>query len=135
MPDNPYAALTILVIDDDPATRLLIRGILRQIGIGTIFEADSGKAGFADALRIKPSVILCDIHMENGDGFAFLKNLRKQKDPVIAGLPVVLLTADARKDRIAFAKEHGANGFLAKPVSIAGIKSRIDAAIKVSKAG
>lgn len=127
---STYAGVTVLVIEDESNTRLLIKRLLLQIGIVSVVEAADGKAGLDEAMRTRPTVILCDIHMEPVDGRVFLKTLRGLKVRELATTPVVFLTADANTDTVLFAKEHLVNGYLVKPVSLTALKTRIDAVLK-----
>lgn len=127
---NPYAGVTVLVIEDEPNTRLLIKRLLLQIGIISVLEAGDGKAGLDEAMRTRPTIILCDVHMEPVDGRQFLKSLRGLKVRDLATTPVIFLTADAQTDTVLFAKEHQVNGYLVKPVSLTQLRARIDAVLK-----
>jgi two-component system chemotaxis response regulator CheY len=131
---NPYAGVTVLVIEDEPNTRLLIKRLLLQIGIISVLEAGDGKAGLDEAMRTRPTIILCDVHMEPVDGRQFLKTLRGLKVRGLATTPVIFLTADAQTDTVLFAKEHQVNGYLVKPVSLTALKSRMDAVLKSATA-
>ncbi len=128
--NNPYAGVTVLVIEDEGNTRLLIKRLLLQIGIISVVEAADGKAGLDEAMRTRPTIILCDVHMEPVDGRAFLKTLRGLKVRDLANTPVIFLTADAQTDTVLFAKEHNVNGYLVKPVSLTQLKTRVDAILK-----
>jgi two-component system, chemotaxis family, chemotaxis protein CheY len=129
-PPVPYQGITVLVIEDEPNTRTMIKRMLLQIGISSVADAADGKAGLNEAVRTRPTVILCDVHMEPVDGRQFLKTLRGLKMREIATTPVIFLTADANADTVLFAKEHRVNGYLVKPVSLNDLKSRIDAVLK-----
>jgi two-component system chemotaxis response regulator CheY len=127
---SPYAGVTVLVIEDEANTRLLIKRLLLQIGIISVLEAGDGKAGLDEAMRTRPTIILCDVHMEPVDGRQFLKTLRGLKVRDLATTPVIFLTADAQTDTVLFAKEHHVNGYLVKPVSLTALKLRVDAVLK-----
>jgi two-component system, chemotaxis family, chemotaxis protein CheY len=124
-----YHQISILIIEDDKHTRAPIRRMLLQLGIRSIAETEDGRSGYAELLRTRPDLVSCDVHMEPVDGRAFLKQLREAKLPGIAHTPVVFLTGDAQRDTVLFAKEHAINGYLVKPVSLNGLKSRIDSAL------
>jgi two-component system chemotaxis response regulator CheY len=124
-----YADFTILIVEDDLHTRALIRRMLLQIGLRSIVEAPDGRAGFAEVMRTRPDLVLCDVHMEPVGGRAFLKQLREAKLPGIAATPVIFLTGDAQRDTVLFAKEHAINGYLVKPVSPTDLKAHIDAVL------
>ena len=79
-----------------------------------------------ELLRVRPSLILCDIHMEPMGGLKFLQTLRSLKTHEVANLPVVFLTADAEVDTVLKAKELRVDGYIAKPVSLSQLQSKID---------
>ncbi|MBI1777894.1 MAG: response regulator [Proteobacteria bacterium] len=131
---NPYEKFVILVVEDEPHTRGIIKGMLRQIGVRSVVEAAEGRAGLDEVMRAKPHLVFCDIHMQPVDGRTFLKLLRQAKLEHIRRTPVVFLTADAQRDTVMFAKEHHIDGYLVKPVSLGDLKSRIDAILKPAPA-
>ncbi|SRR5258708_39231142 len=131
---NPYEKLVVLVVEDEPHTRGIIKGMLRQIGVRSVLEAADGKAGLDEVMRGKPNLVLCDIHMEPVDGRMFLKLLRDARLQQVRLTPVIFLTADAQRDTVMFAKEHHVNGYLVKPVALGDLKARIDAILKPEKA-
>lgn len=135
MPPSPYEAVSVLVVEDEQNTRKLIKSLLLQIGIRSVLEADDGTSGLDAVVRARPTLIFCDVHMKPMDGRAFLKTLRGLKIRSLAETPVVFLTADAQRDTVLFAKEHNANGYLVKPMSLTDLKSRIDAVLKVVSPG
>ena len=131
MSDQPsYRDVTVLVVEDEPTTRAGIRSQLRQIGIRTIVEAADGKAGLAEIARTRPTLVLCDVHMQPVDGRQFLKMVRTVKVEWVKNIPIVFLTADAKPETVAFAKEFQVNGYLVKPVMLGDLKARIDAILK-----
>jgi len=125
-----YDQLVVLIVDDEPHTRTLIKSQLRQIGIRSIIEAGDGKAGLTEVLRTRPHLVLCDVHMQPMDGRDFLKTLRAVKVEALRRTPVIFLTGDAQTDTVMFAKEHAVDGYLVKPVSLDDIKARIDRIMK-----
>jgi two-component system chemotaxis response regulator CheY len=127
---GPYEGVAVLIVEDEPNTRKLIKSLLLQIGIRSILEAADGKTGIDEVIRARPTLVLCDVHMQPVDGRAFLARLRSFKVASLAATPVVFLTGDAQTDTVLFAKEHRVNGYLVKPVSLADLRSRIDAVLK-----
>jgi two-component system, chemotaxis family, chemotaxis protein CheY len=127
-----YHLMRILVVEDDPYTRALIKRMLLQIGVRSIAEAEDGGSGYLELLRTRPHLVFCDVHMAPVDGRAFLKHVREAKLPGIAETPVVFLTGDAQSDTVLFAKGHAINGYLVKPVSLNDLKARIDAALAMA---
>ena len=126
MPDVSFPALRIVVIEDESFTRnIIVRG-LRQLGVTKIHEAADGGEGLKVVATVRPSLVLCDIHMEPVDGLGFLESLRKLPIAAIAATPVVFLTADSEQRTVLAAKELQVNGYLVKPVSVAQLQKRIE---------
>ena len=125
-----YKGVTVLVVEDEQVTRAAIKSQLRQIGIQTIIEAADGKAGLAEIARTRPTLVLCDVHMQPVDGRQFLKMVRTVKVEWVKNIPIVFLTADAKPETVAFAKEYQVNGYLVKPVLQSDLKARIDIILK-----
>lgn len=125
-----YEKISVLVIEDESYTRLMIGGLLRQIGFNHIHEANEGGDGFRQTVRIRPAVVLCDVHMEPVDGLGYLSKLRGFVNDAIAATPVVFLTADKQQETVLMAKELKVDGYLVKPVSLQLLKQRLDGLLK-----
>ncbi len=128
--EDLYKDVTVLIVEDEQVTRAAIRSQLRQIGIPSVVEAADGQAGLAEIARTRPTLVLCDVHMQPMDGRQFLKKVRTVKVEWVKNIPVVFLTADAKPETVAFAKEYQVNGYLVKPVQFSDLKSRIDNILK-----
>jgi len=125
-----YKGVTVLIVEDEPNTRALIRSQLRQMGIETVIEAADGKAGLAELSRTRPTIVLCDIHMQPVDGLQFLKMVRSVKVEWVKNIPIIFLTADAKPETVKFARDHQVNGYIVKPVTLGDLTQRIDAVLK-----
>lgn len=125
-----YEKIRILVIEDESYTRMMIVGLLRQIGFQAIGEAAEGEAGFKETVRTRPLVVLCDVHMAPMDGLGYLSKLRGFSNPAIAATPVVFLTADKQQETVMEAKQLKVDGYLVKPVSLQVLKQRLDGLLK-----
>lgn len=129
MSDVVFPDLKVVVIEDETYTRnIIVRG-LRQLGVIKVHEANEGGEGLNKVALIRPHLVLCDIHMEPVDGLQFLENLRKLPIPEIARTPVVFLTADAEQNTVLSARKLQVNGYLVKPISVAQLQRRIEAAL------
>ena len=103
--------MQILVVDDDPHIRQVIRFALEDAGF-TIDEAANGQAGIAKMATLRPDLIVLDIGMPEMDGFQTCKAIRRSSD-----VPILFLTArDDEIDRV-LGFELGADDFVAKPFS------------------
>ncbi len=104
---------TILIIEDNRRSMLLIRDLLQMHGFRTL-EAFDGEEGIARAKAERPDLILMDLQLPGMDGLTATRLLRQ--DPVTAGIPVVALTAHAMKGDRERALQAGCNGYIPKPI-------------------
>ena len=102
----------VLVIDDEPDVRWLIRMSLERAG-HEVFDAEDGLRGIALAMKQRPDVIVLDLMMPVMDGYGVLAELAK--DPKTASVPVVVLSAKAIPDEADRASAAGARRFMEKP--------------------
>jgi signal transduction histidine kinase/CheY-like chemotaxis protein len=114
------AGRTVLVIDDDPDARTLMRRFLAREGFDTLTAAD-GAEGLRLARQFRPSLITLDVVMPNMDGWAVLKAL--QADPALAAIPVVMLSILDEQEK-GFAL--GAADYLIKPFSRERLRGLLD---------
>lgn len=134
MTNSDPRRLKILLIDDEPFIRTTLRQILVQVGLApaNIYEADTAKAGVSQTLRVRPDLVLCDIHMPDEDGFAYLMAIHKSAISGVAATPVVMLTSDSTEEAVLVAKQLKVEGYLVKPVSISSVKRAVERALKVT---
>lgn len=125
-----YEKIRVLLIEDESYTRHVIEGLLRQIGFILISEAKDGGEGFRETVRVRPQVVLCDVHMEPVDGLGYLSKLRGFANEGLAHTPVVFLTADKQQETVLSAKQLKVDGYLVKPVSLQLLKQRLDGLLK-----
>jgi two-component system, OmpR family, KDP operon response regulator KdpE len=117
---------TILIIDDEPQIRRVLRATLTAQGYTTI-EAKNGIEGIESARREKPDLILLDMNMPEMDGLAACRELRAG-----SAVPILMLTVrDAEKDKVR-ALDAGADDYVVKPFGIEELLARIRAALRRS---
>ena len=112
----------ILVADDNPASRELIREVLEISGYDVI-EAADGEDAVERARAGAPDLVLVDIQMPRLDGYGVLRELRA--DPRLSGLHVVALTAYAMQGDRDRALDAGFDGYITKPVESAALRQAI----------
>lgn len=114
----------VLIVDDSGVMRKMIARNMRQAGLdlGEIYEGGDGQEGL-NQLAAHPDVhlILSDWNMPNMDGLTFVKNVRAQGNQV----PIVMITTEATDNRVAEAKEAGANGYITKPFTPQKMESEL----------
>jgi len=113
----------LLVVDDMATMRSLIRKMLRAIGYTTIDEAEDGGAAL-EKLRIqKFDAVITDWNMPNMDGLTLLQEIRKAED--LAQLPVLMVTAEKRRENVLAAIQAGATTYIVKPFSEAALADKL----------
>jgi len=115
-------AKKILVADDNPASRELIREVLEMSSYDVI-EASDGREAVKRVQETMPDLVLVDIQMPQLDGFGVLRELRQ--DPRFAELRVVALTAFAMQSDRDKALDAGFDGYITKPIEIASLRQEI----------
>lgn len=113
----------ILIVEDNPANMRLTVFLLQNVG-HTVLCAVDAESGLTLARAEHPDLILMDIQLPNMDGFAATTLLKQ--DPATAAIPVIALTAMAKKEDEEKARLAGCDGYIAKPLSIRGLYSAID---------
>ena len=119
-----FSRMNALIVEDQAFIRTVVSRILKQLEFNQIWEADEGTGGLTLALERKPDIIICDIEMAPMDGLTFLQQLR-QKEDLGRRTPVVFLTNHAQKDMVLKAKDLGVNAFIAKPVTVVGLRDKL----------
>ena len=114
---------TILIIEDDPVIQRSLDALLRRSGFDTRLWPDLRPA--EEALRPAPDLILLDVTLPSGDGFAFCRQLR-----ALSPLPVVFLTVLDDEDSIVEGLESGGDDYVVKPFSGRVLLSRIQALLR-----
>jgi two-component system response regulator MprA len=105
---------TVLVVDDEPATRDLLRLMLQTAG-HTIEEASHGQEALEQVAANRPDVVLLDVMMPHMDGITACRRLRQ--NPATADLPIIMFSAKANWSAIEEGLIAGANEYLTKPIS------------------
>ena len=116
--------MKILVVDDFSTMRRIIKNLLRDLGFTNIVEADDGytalpilKAGGIDFL-------VTDWNMPKMTGIDLLKAVRS--DPELRHIPILMVTAEAKREQIITAAQAGVNGYVIKPFTAAVLKEKIE---------
>lgn len=119
-----FSRMNALIVEDQAFIRTVVSRILKQLEFNQVWEADEGTGGLSLALERKPDIIICDIEMAPMDGLTFLQQLR-QKEELGRRTPVIFLTNLAQKDMVLKARDLGVNAFIAKPVTVIGLREKL----------
>ena len=116
--------LRFLVVDDFSTMRRIVKNLLKELGYANVDEAEDGVQALAK-LRSEPfDFVVSDWNMPNMDGLTMLQNIRA--DASLAKLPVLMVTAEAKKENIIAAAQAGANGYVVKPFTAATLDEKLN---------
>jgi two-component system chemotaxis response regulator CheY len=120
--------MKFLIVDDFSTMRRIVRGLLKEMGYENVDEAEDGIAALAK-LKSQPfDFLICDIGMPIMSGIDLLKAVRI--DAALRHLPMLMITAEARKEDIVLAMQCGAAGYLVKPFTKAALEERVKKALR-----
>jgi CheY-like chemotaxis protein len=125
-----FERLKVLVVDDNQHMRRLVVTILQAFGVTQITEAADGERAWAAVRENNPDVIILDWMMEGMSGIEVVNLVRTSSQSPNPFAPIIMLTGYTQLDRVRQARDAGVNEFLAKPVSVQSIMSRLVAVIE-----
>ena len=118
------AALRFLVVDDFSTMRRMVRVVLHELGYENVTEAEDGSSALPILKQGGIDFLVTDWNMPGMQGLDLLKAVRA--DPKLANLPVLLVTAEAKRDQIVEAAQAGVNGYVLKPFTAQTLKAKIE---------
>lgn len=116
--------MKILIVDDFSTMRRIIKNLLRDLGFTNTHEADDGSTGLPMLKSGDFDFLVTDWNMPGMSGIDLLKEVRA--DGKLASLPVLMVTAEAKRDQIIEAAQAGVNGYVVKPFTAQVLKEKID---------
>ncbi|WP_431065066.1 chemotaxis response regulator CheY [Methylotuvimicrobium sp.] len=116
--------MKILIVDDFSTMRRIIKNLLRDLGFTNTAEADDGKTALPRLKAGGIDFLVTDWNMPGMSGLDLLKAVRS--DPDLATLPVLMVTAEAKREQIIMAAQAGVNGYIIKPFTAATLKEKIE---------
>lgn len=116
--------MKILVVDDFSTMRRIIKNLLRELGFTNIAEADDGQTALSKLKAGDFDLLITDWNMPGMSGIDLLRAVRA--DEKLANLPVLMVTAEARRDQIIAAAHAGVNGYIIKPFTAATLKEKLE---------
>ncbi|MGG1946871.1 chemotaxis response regulator CheY [Trinickia sp. NRRL B-1857] len=116
--------MRILVVDDFPTMRRIVRTLLKELGYNSIEEAEDGAVALGKLRAGGFDLVVSDWNMPNMDGLEMLKSIRA--DATLSSLPVLMVTAEAKKENIIAAAQAGANGYVVKPFTAATLDEKLN---------
>lgn len=116
--------MKILIVDDFSTMRRIIKNLLRDLGFSNTQEADDGNTALPMLQSGNFDFLVTDWNMPGMTGIDLLKAVRA--DAKLASMPVLLVTAEAKKDQIIEAAQAGVNGYIVKPFTAITLKEKIE---------
>ena len=118
-----HTDLKYLIVDDFSTVRRIVRGLLKEMGCNNAEEAEDGAVAMNMLRNGKFDFVVSDINMPNMNGFDLLKAIKA--DAGLKHIPVLMVTAEARKEDIVLAAQTGASGYIVKPFTKATLEEKV----------
>jgi len=116
--------MKILVVDDFSTMRRIIKNLLRDLGLTNTQEADDGQTALPMLQNGDFDFVVTDWNMPGMQGIDLLKHIRA--DDKLKHLPVLMVTAEAKREQIIAAAQAGVNGYIVKPFTAGTLKEKLD---------
>jgi two-component system chemotaxis response regulator CheY len=116
--------MKILIVDDFSTMRRIIKNLLRDLGFNNTTEADDGQTALPLLKNGNFDFLVTDWNMPGMDGLTLLKTVRA--DEKLKDMPVLMVTAEAKREQIITAAQAGVNGYIVKPFTAATLKEKIE---------
>lgn len=116
--------MKFLVIDDFPTMRRIVRNLLKELGYANVEEAEDGVDALNKLREGNFDFVVSDWNMPNLDGLEMLKQIRQ--DDQLKHLPVLMVTAEAKKENIIEAAQAGASGYVVKPFTAGTLEEKLN---------
>jgi two-component system chemotaxis response regulator CheY len=120
---STHTDLKFLIVDDFSTMRRIVKGLLKEMGCNNADEAEDGVVALAMLRNARYDFVVSDINMPNMNGFDLLKAIKA--DEALKHLPVLMVTAEARKEDIVLAAQTGAAGYIVKPFTKATLEEKV----------
>ncbi|ACO03935.1 MAG TPA: two-component system response regulator [Persephonella sp.] len=120
----PDRNIKILVVDDMATMRKIIKGLLDQLGFKNIDEAEDGKVALQKLRSGNYDFVITDWNMPNMTGLELVQEIRKDEN--LKHLPVLMVTAEAKKENVLLAIKAGVNNYIVKPFTAEVLKEKIE---------
>ncbi len=121
MPDKN---IRFLVVDDFSTMRRIVRNLLKELGFVNVEEAEDGAVALGKLRDGGFDFVISDWNMPNMDGLTLLRSIRA--DESLKKIPVLMVTAEAKKENIVAAAQAGANGYIVKPFTAVTLDEKLN---------
>jgi two-component system chemotaxis response regulator CheY len=116
--------LDVLVVDDAATMRRIVKGLLHELGFRNIREAENGSTALEELTRKKADLVVADWNMPVMTGIDMLRAIRA--DEALKSIPVLMVTAEAKKENIVAALQAGVNNYIVKPFNAKTLEEKLN---------
>jgi len=116
--------MRILIVDDFSTMRRIVKNLLNDIGMTNTAEAEDGHSALAALRASSFDFVITDWNMPGMTGIDLLKSIRS--DDKLKTLPVLMVTAESKREQIIEAAQHGVNGYIIKPFTAQTLQEKLD---------
>ncbi len=116
--------MKILVVDDFSTMRRIVKNLLRDLGFNNVVEADDGNTALPVLKSGGIDFLVTDWNMPGMEGIDLVKAVRADEN--LKSMPILMVTAEAKREQIVVAAQAGVNGYIVKPFTAATLKEKID---------
>jgi CheY-like chemotaxis protein len=125
MSGTGFEKLSVLVVDDNPHMRAILRALLDGAGLHQVAEAADGTQALAVMNKRMVDIVLTDMAMSPMDGIELTRRVRKDVDSPNPFMPIIMVTGHAEASLVIAARDAGVTEFLAKPLTSQNLMTRI----------
>jgi len=119
----------VIVVEDEAVMSTYILNSLRRIGILDVYAFSDGASALREVVKLKPDLILTDVHMEPVGGIEFVRQLRSLPQNQISNTKVIFLSADSSMTTVGEAVPLGVSGYIVKPPTLNALAAKIEQAL------
>jgi two-component system chemotaxis response regulator CheY len=127
----PSKDIKILIVDDASMMRRILKNILKEMEFHNIEEAEDGAIALQKLRSQKFDFVITDLNMPNLTGVELVQEVRK--DPKLKDIPILMVTAEAKKENVILALKTGVNNYISKPFTPDKIRTKIEAIFSAKK--
>jgi two-component system chemotaxis response regulator CheY len=120
----------VVVVEDEKVMSTFVLSSLRRLGILDLYAFTDGASVLKEISKLKPDLIITDVHMEPMGGIEFVRVLRGLADNRVCNTKVIFLSADSSAATVSEALPLGVVGYIVKPPSLAALTAKIELALK-----
>lgn len=115
--------IRILIVDDFSTMRRIVKNLLNDLGFSNFAEADDGNSALLELRKASFDLVVTDWNMPGMPGIDLLKAIRA--DAALAKIPVLMVTAEAKREQIIEAAQSGVNGYIIKPFTADTLQDKL----------